>query len=158
MLYHLERIHGPTPISLALSWPLTKKQPFGSGDRHLLSLRCSWNSVFMKQGSLEFWLPRISEETTPLNLKGEAVFSSLQSHHNSPRWGLSETHTDESPGQPRNSSTTWRVNCPEWATLSFNKILRSLVMCHAQNRHNITSENGLSLLWKYTAFRNQLIN
>ena len=28
---------GTTPISLGLSWPLTKKPPFGSGDRHLLS-------------------------------------------------------------------------------------------------------------------------
>ena len=35
-----------TPISLGLSWPLTKNPPFGSGNSHLLSLWC--NMVHLK--------------------------------------------------------------------------------------------------------------
>ena len=42
LIYHLESRWLATHISLGLSWPLTKKPPFGSGNRHLLSPRCKY--------------------------------------------------------------------------------------------------------------------
>ena len=44
---------GTTPISLGLSWPLTKTPPFGSGDRHLLSPRLAVGPTGHKSRSLD---------------------------------------------------------------------------------------------------------
>ena len=52
------RWRSPLPLVLVYHGPVSKSPPFGSGDRHLLSLRCIWygfHMVLIIRELLRFW-------------------------------------------------------------------------------------------------------